>query len=207
MTEIVSQSGHRRTWQAILTPRELVASMASRLFLRDDFPSRREMMAITPLRRGMLMALVALVGLAVIAPVGTIVALEIAIASQSISGGPGTSGTGHQESRSAAVYENILQRPLFSRNRQSLPTTPALAAPETVAPSRVMLDPSVALRGVFMNGDQAKAFLTSSDNPVGVWISANEQWSGWRIAEIRPNEVVLEAQGERQTLPLNVLAK
>ncbi|MGX4803348.1 hypothetical protein [Bradyrhizobium guangdongense] len=68
-----------------------------------------------------------------------------------------------------------------------------------------MLDPSVALRGVFMNGERAKAFLTSSDNPAGVWIAMNDQWSGWRLSEVKPNEVVLEANGERQTLPLTVL--
>jgi hypothetical protein len=70
-----------------------------------------------------------------------------------------------------------------------------------------MLDPSVALRGVFMNGERAKAFFTSSDNPVGVWVAVNEQWSGWRLSEVKPGEVVLEADGERQTLQLNVLAK
>ena len=50
-----------------------------------------------------------------------------------------------------------------------------------------------------MNGEQAKAFLTSSDNPVGGWIGLNEQWSGWRLSEVKPNEIVLEADGQRQT--------
>jgi hypothetical protein len=35
----------------------------------------------------------------------------------------------------------------------------------------------------------------------------NEQWSGWRLSEIKPNQIVLEADGERQTLQLTVLAK
>lgn len=203
MTRMVSQSGHGPLWREILAPRQLAASMASRLFLRNDFPSRRELMAITPPRRGLLIGLVVLIGLAVVTPVGTIAALEIAVASQS-TGDAGTLATVRQESRTGG-YENILQRPLFSRNRRGLPTTPAAVVTEAVAPSRIMLDPSVALRGVFMNGERAKAFLTSSDNPVGVWIAVNEQWSGWRLSEVRPNEIVLEADGEQQTIPLTVL--
>ncbi|MCG2672816.1 hypothetical protein ACFPFP_38560 [Bradyrhizobium sp. GCM10023182] len=172
--------------------------------MRNDFPSRRELMAITPPRRGLLIGLVALIGVAVVTPVATIIALEIAVASQSTWEGRGTAAPARQESRIGS-YENILQRPLFSRNRQSLPTTPAPATAEAVAPTRMMLDPSVALRGVFMDGERAKAFLTSSENPVGIWIALNEQWSGWRLSEVKPNVIVLEADGERQSLPLTVL--
>lgn len=204
MTEMVSQSGHGPLWRGILAPRQLAASMATRLFLRNDFPSRRELMAITPLRRGLLVGLVVLIGLAVVTPIATIAALEIAVVSQSTWDGRQALAPARQESRIGG-YENILQRPLFSRNRQSLPATPAPVVTEAVAPSRITLDPSVALRGVFMNGGRTKAFLTSSDNPVGVWIAVNEQWSGWRLSEVKPNEIVLEAEGERQTLPLTVL--
>lgn len=204
MREMVSQSGHRQLWREVAAPRQLVASMASRLFLRNDFPTRRELMAVTPSRRGLLVGLAVLIGLAVVTPVATIVALEVAVASQSTWDGRGTLVPARQESRTGG-YENILQRPLFSRNRQSLPTTSSPAATEVVAPIRTMLDPGVALRGVFMNGERAKAFLTSSDNPVGIWVALNEQWSGWRLSEVKPNEIVLEADGERQTLPLTVL--
>lgn len=204
MSETGSQSGRRQLWREIPAPRELVASVASRLFLRNDFPSRRELMAITPPRRGLLIGLVVLIGLAVVTPVVTIIALEVAVASQSTWEGRGTAAPARQENRTGS-YENILQRPLFSRNRQ----LPAVAAPPAIvdaAPTgRAMLDPSVALRGVFMNGERAKAFLTSSDNPVGIWIALNEQWSGWRLAAVKPNEIVLEADGERQSLPLTVL--
>lgn len=204
MTEMVSQSGHRQLWRELSAPRQLAAAVASRLFLRNDFPSRRELMAITPPRRGLLIGLAVSIGLAAVTPVATIVALEVAVGSQSMWDGRGTLVPARPESRTDG-YENILQRPLFARNRQGLLTTPAPAATEAVAPIRTMLDPSVALRGVFMNGERAKAFLTSSDNPVGIWIALNEQWSGWRLSEVKPNEIVLEADGERQTLPLTVL--
>lgn len=204
MTEVVSQSGHRQLRREISAPRQLAAAVATRLFLRNDFPSCRELMAITPPRRSLLIGLAVSIGLAVVTPVATIVALEVAVASQSTWDGRGALVPARLESRTGG-YENILQRPLFSRNRQGVLTTPAPAATEAVAPIRTMLDPSVALRGVFMNGERAKAFLTSSDNPVGIWIALNEQWSGWRLSEVKPNEIVLEADGERQTLPLTVL--
>jgi hypothetical protein len=42
---------------------------------------------------------------------------------------------------------------------------------------------------------------------VGIWIALNEHWSGWRLSDVKPNEIVLEAEGERQTLQLTVLTK
>ncbi|MGW1420218.1 hypothetical protein ACWAT4_08890 [Bradyrhizobium manausense] len=203
MTELASQHGRWR--QAIQRSRIELTTAGFRSLVRSQIPSRRELKSVAPLKRGLLLGLAALTALAVITPIVAIVSLELAIASQSASGGGSRAPMG-RESRGAGSYENILQRPLFSRNRQLL----AVAAPPVVvdAPAssaRAMLDPSVALRGVFMNGGRAKAFLTSSDHPVGVWIAMNEQWSGWRLSEVRPNEVVLEADGERQTLPLTVL--
>ncbi|MCP3442030.1 hypothetical protein [Bradyrhizobium sp. CCGUVB14] len=205
MTELASQNDRWRLWQAIQRSRIELAAARFHQLVRIQIPSERELKSVAPLRRGLLLGLAALTALAVIAPIVAIVSLEFAIASQSASGSGGRAPVG-RESRGAGSYENILQRPLFSRNRQLL----AVAAPPVVvdAPAssaRVMLDPSVALRGVFMNGDQAKAFLTSSDHPVGTWIALNEQWSGWRLSEVKPNEIVLEADGERQTLALTVL--
>jgi hypothetical protein len=172
-----------------------------------QIPSPRELKSVAPLRRGLLLGLVVLTGLAVVAPIVGIISTELAIASQSALGGGGRVPVG-RENRGAGTYENILQRPLFSRSRQLLAVAAPTAVVDAPAPStRMMLDPSVALRGVFMNGERAKAFLTSSENPVGVWIALNEQWSGWRLSEVKPNEIVLVADGERQTLQLNVLTK
>jgi hypothetical protein len=205
MTELVSQNTRWQHWQSALRSRLELASAGVRRRLPGQIPSRRELKSLAPLRRGLLVGLSVLTGLAAVGPILAIVSLELAIANQSASGAGKRASTG-RESRTGGTYENILQRPLFSRSRQLL----AVAAPPAVVPStstRAMLDRSVALRGVFMNGERAKAFLTSSDNPVGVWIALNEQWSGWRLSEIKPNQIVLEADGERQTLQLTVLAK
>ncbi|MGY3545300.1 hypothetical protein ACVWXP_003773 [Bradyrhizobium sp. USDA 4463] len=206
MSELASPNGRRGLWQAIRRSRLELASANVRQFVRDRIPSRRELNSVAPLRRGLLLGLAALTALVVVAPIVAVVSLEFAIASQSAPGGgraPAARG-----SPGAENYDNILQRPLFSRSRQLL----AVAAPPVIVdgpapPLRTTLDPSVALRGVFMNGERAKVFLTSSDNPVGDWVGLNEQWSGWRLTAVKPNEIVLEADGQRQTLQLNVLAK
>lgn len=208
MTELASPNGRSQVWQAIRRLRSELASASFHQFLRDQIPSRRELKSLTPIRRGLLLGLGAMTGLAVVVPIVAVLSLELAIASQSAFGSNGGRASMGRENRGAGTDENILLRPLFSRSRQALVVaTPPLIGDAPVPPARMMLDPSVALRGVFMNGERAKAFLTSSDNPVGVWIALNEQWSGWRLSEVRPNEVVLEADGERQTLQLTVLTK
>ena len=208
MTDLTSQSGRQRLAQAIRNSRTGLASAGVLQTLRGLIPSAREFQSVTSLRRGLLLGLAVLTTFMAIAPIVAIVSLEIAIANQSAPGSRGGGALASREGPGVSIFENILQRPLFSRNRQLF----AVAAPQPMIgtqapPTRTMLDPSVALRGVFMNGERAKVFLTSSDNPVGGWIALNEQWSGWRLAEIKPNEIVLEAEGERQTLPLNVLTK
>ena len=206
MTELASQNGRWQLWQAIRRSRLELASGSFRQLVRDQIPSRRELKSVAPLRRGLLLGLAVLTGLVVVAPIVAIVSLELAIASQSASGSSGGRAPVGRESRGAGTYENILQRPLFSRSRQLLAVAaPSVMVDASAPPARTTLDPSVALRGVFMNGERAKAFLTSSDNPVGVWIALNEQWSGWRLSEVKPNEIVLEADGERQIVQLTVL--
>lgn len=208
MSELASQN-NRGQLRQIVSRSSLESALAGvRQFVVGQIPSRRDLKSVAPLRRSLLLGLSVLTGLAVVGPIVAIASLELAIANQSAFGGGDGRAPAGRESRSAGTYENILQRPLFSRSRQLL----AVAAPPAVVDSpttsaKAMLDPSVALRGVFMNGERAKAFLTSSDNPVGVWIALNEQWSGWRLSEVRPNQIVLEADGERQTLQLTVLAK
>lgn len=207
MTEPASENSRWQLWQALARSRFELASASFRKLVLGQIPSRRELRSVAPLRRGLLLGLVVLTGLAVVTPIVGIVSTELAIASQSALGGGGRAPVG-REHRGAGTYEDILQRPLFSRSRQLLAVAAPPAVVDAPAPStRMMLDPSVALRGVFMNGERAKAFLTSSENPVGVWIALNGQWSGWRLSEVKPNEIVLVADGERQTLQLTVLTK
>jgi len=58
------------------------------------------------------------------------------------------------------------------------------------------------LKGVFINGASAKAFLTSTQNPLGVWVAVNEEIAGWRVVTIQPDQVLLDAQNEKLVIPL-----
>jgi len=207
MSELASQNGRWQLWQTIRSSRIEFTGASLRQLVLGQIPSRRELMSLAPLKRGLLLGLAVLTAIAVVTPIVAVASLELAIASQSASGGDSRAPAG-RESRSAGTYENILQRPLFSRSRQLLVVAAPPAVVDAPAPSaRTILDPTVALRGVFMSGGRAKAFLTSSENPVGVWVALNDQWSGWRLSAVKPNEIVLEADGERQTLKLTVLPK
>lgn len=167
MTDLASPNGWERLWQAMRRPRLELASANVRQLLLDHIPSRRQLSSVAPLRRGVLLGLAALTAFAIVAPILAIASLELAIASQSVSGSSGSRAQGGRDAH-VETYDNILQHPLFSRSRQPLAVAvPPVAADVPAPPAGTTLDPSVALRGVFMNGEQAKAFLTSSDNPVG----------------------------------------
>ncbi|MBR0994306.1 hypothetical protein JQ580_26645 [Bradyrhizobium japonicum] len=208
MTELTPPNTRQHLAQTVLNSRSGLTLASIIEGLRGQVPSPRELQSVAPIRRALLLGLVVLTAFTAIAPIVLIVSLEIAIAGQSAPGSRGGGSLAGREGQGVGNYEHILQRPLFSRSRQAVaPAVPQQIVDKPAPPARAMLDPSVALRGVFMSGERAKAFLTSSDDPVGVWIALNEQWSGWRLSEVKPNEIVLEAEGERQTLPLNVLAK
>ena len=97
-------------------------------------------------------------------------------------------------------YENILQRPLFSRSRRG--AAPAQAYVPAPSPP-VMLDRGLVLKGVFINGPSAKAFLTSAQNPLGTWIRAGDEIAGWRVVAVKPDQVVLDGQNEKLVIPLS----
>ncbi|MGA7998217.1 MAG: hypothetical protein WCA28_25425 [Bradyrhizobium sp.] len=68
----------------------------------------------------------------------------------------------------------------------------------------VTLDHDITLRGVFINLPQAKAFLTSAQNPLGIWVQTGEEIAGWRVAAVKPDQVLLEAPTEKLAVPLTV---
>ena len=78
-----------------------------------------------------------------------------------------------------------MQRPLFSRNRQGFvaaePVRRAAAADGDTGPG-------ITLKGVFMSDGVAKAFLVTTQNPLGVWVQVNGQIDGWRVAAVTPEQ-------------------
>lgn len=156
---------------------------------------RAELASVRPASRLVVALLMVWIGLVV---VGTVTGI----------GYLGTSETLAAQSAQAPVaaseglrdgYEAIVRRPLFWRSRQ--PAAAPMEAAGLSAPP--IVDLQISLRGVFINGDDARAFMIVPDNPRGVWRKRGEELSGWRVAEILGDRVVLESQAGRQVVPLS----
>jgi hypothetical protein len=94
-------------------------------------------------------------------------------------------------------YDVIVARPLFSRSRQ-----PAAAPTETMRTA--VVDRQINLRGVFINGTVAKAYMLSPQTPLGAWRKRGEEFEGWRVENVAPDRVTLTSQAERMVVPLTV---
>ena len=110
----------------------------------------------------------------------------------------------------AAKFEHsngnaILQRPVFSRTRQAavpVMTPPQAPPPPPPPPAFAARDSDLRLKGVFMNAPMVKAFLISTQNPLGSWVKPQEVFGGWKLVAVRPSEIELESGGEHVTVPL-----
>jgi hypothetical protein len=181
------------------SPRLSLAFRLPYLLGRADFPGRSELAALRPATRFLIVSLAAWIGLVVLATVIAVASAEMSTVSFPAWFGARASAAPSTEIRSPAGLENILQRPLFSRSRHAAAV--AVAAPP--APPAT-LDQSITLKGVFINGPSAKAFLISAQNPLGVWVQANEEIAGWRVVAVKPDQVLLDAQNEKLAIPLSV---
>jgi hypothetical protein len=194
--------GTQRLFAHIVSaPRRSFASRAAMILGRAELPGRGELAGLRPATRFLMVGLTVWIGLVGLATVLAVASVEMSTMSLPAWFGAPASASPSIEIRSAAGFENILQRPLFSRSRQAaagaVATLPSLPVPVT-------LDQNITLRGVFMNGALAKAFLTSAQNPLGVWVQANEEIAGWRVVAVQHDQVLLDAQNEKLVIPLAV---
>jgi hypothetical protein len=185
----------------VSSPRRSFASRAAMILGRAELPGRGELAALRPATRFLMVGLTVWIGLVGLATVLAVASVEMSTMSLPAWFGAPASASPSIEIRSAAGFENILQRPLFSRSRQA--AAPAVATLPSL-PVPVTLDQNITLRGVFMNGALAKAFLTSAQNPLGVWVQANEEIAGWRVVAVQHDQVLLDAQNEKLVIPLAV---
>jgi hypothetical protein len=180
--------------------RHSVAHYLATMLGRAGLPGRDELAELRPRTRFLIAGLMAGIGLAGLVTVVALVSVEMStvefptwfVARASTSAG--------NEPQPQSGFENILQRPLFSRSRQG--AAPAQAYVAAPAPP-VMLDRGLVLKGVFINGPLAKAFLTSAQNPLGMWVRASEEIAGWRVVAVKPDQVVLDGQNEKLVIPLS----
>ena len=184
----------------VSSPRRSFASRVAVILGRAELPGRGELAGLRPATRFLIVGLTVWIGLVGFATVIAVASVEMSTMNLPAWLDARASASPSVETRSAAGFENILQRPLFSRSRQA-----ASAKVPTMPPSLpVRLDQNITLKGVFMNGALAKAFVTSAQNPVGVWVQANEEIAGWRVVAVKQDQVLLDAQNEKLVIPLAV---
>jgi hypothetical protein len=192
---LVVRAGYLRDLPLRL-PRQL-----ARVLGREQLPQRSE---FAQLRPGLRLLIISLAGcVALIAAVTILAVLSVEVSTMSLPAwlAPRATSAATVDRRSRmAVENNISQRPLFSRGRKSV----AVAAPAaTPAAAPQLRDENLKLKGVFIDGRTAKAFMTSTETPFGIWVAVNGIIGGWRIASVTPNQVELGANDEKRVLILN----
>jgi len=182
------------------SPRQFVAARLAAMLGRTDLPSRSELTALRPATRVLILGFAAWIGLAGVMTLSAVISLELSTVTAPTWFGSRSPAAKASDARAATGFENIVQRPLFSRNRQGFVAAEPAAAPP---PPMATLDSGMTLKGVFMSDGVAKAFLITTQNPLGVWVQVNGQIDGWRVAAVTPEHVVLEGQSEKLTVPLH----
>lgn len=190
----------QRLFAYVGSPRRSVEQRLAAMLGRAELPGRGEIGGLRPLTRFSIVALIAWIGL-----VGVVTVVALASVEMSTMDFPNwfaarASTSPGNDTRPPSTYENILQRPLFSRSRQAAAPAQVYSAP----PSPLMvLDHGLVLKGVLINGPLAKAFLTSAQNPLGTWVRASDEIAGWRVVAVKPDQVVLDGQNEKLAIPLS----
>jgi len=193
----------RLAWAAT-SPRRWVEPRIAALIGRSEIPSLAEVVALRPATRVLLAGLSGWVVVVAVVTVVAVVSVEMSAVSLPEWLGASPSGSRGAFARAPATFENIVQRPLFSRSRHgAAPVVPA-SAPVPPPPQPAGLDQNITLKGVFIGGGLAKAFLISSQNPLGVWVQPSEEIAGWRVVAVQPGQVQLSGQGENLIVPLSV---
>jgi len=182
------------------SPWQFVAARLAAMLGRTDLPSRSELIALRPATRVLILGFAAWIGLVGVMTLSAVISLELSTVTAPTWFGRSGPAAKASDARAAAGFENIVQRPLFSRNRQGFVAAEPVAAPP---PPMATLDAGIALKGVFMSDGVAKAFLVTAQTPLGVWVQVNGQIDGWRVAAVTPEHVVLEGQSEKLTVPLH----
>jgi hypothetical protein len=103
-----------------------------------------------------------------------------------------------------------LARPLFSPTRKLfVPAPPEAPAPAPVAepppPPEVaqpIEPPQVSLKGVLIAGTTRSALVTTPERPDGIWVSLQQDLSGWIVTSIDKEAITL-VNGS-QTIPIQL---
>jgi hypothetical protein len=193
-------AAQRRISQVVSSSGRMMATRLAAILGRTELPTQKEFTVLRPATQALMAGLAVWIGLVVLVTLVAVASLAMSTISFPTWLGARASASRTSEVRSPASFENLAQRPLFSRSRQG--AIPVAVVTPPVSP--VALDPGITLKGVFIGGGLAKAFLLSGQNPLGAWVEANGEIEGWRIVAIKPGEVVLDGQSGKLVVQLNV---
>lgn len=182
--------------------RRAAASWIAASLGRSELPGIGELAALRPATRVLLVGFSGWIVLVFLVTVAAVVSVEMSAISPPEWWGTPVSTSRGAAAGSPASFENIVQRPLFSRSRQG--AAPASMPPPVPPPVPSMLDQDITLKGIFISGALAKAFLLSSQIPLGVWVQVDEEISGWKVVDVQPGQVILQGQGEQRIVQLHV---
>jgi hypothetical protein len=196
-------AGGRLAW-ATGAPRRWVAFRFAALLGRSEMPGLTEVADLRPATRVLIAGLSGWIVLVAVVTVAAVASVEISAVSLPDWFGASSAASRGAVARSPATFDNIVQRPLFSRNRQGAVRVVLASAPVPPPPQPSGLDQNITLKGVFISGGLAKAFLISPQNPLGVWVQPSEEIAGWRVVAVQPGQVQLNGQGENLIVPLSV---
>lgn len=173
-------------------------------------PSKNAFAELPPASRYLMTGLRLSIMLTGIVTIAAILALKVSVMAPSISLGAVSSTVSTGKAREKKAYDHVTARPVFARTRQAsiaVIDTSADASSPTVNPAVATLDSNIVLRGVLISGSLQKAFITSAQNPSGRWIQVDGDVDGWRLIEVKPEQVTLEGQGQTLALKRSVLSK
>lgn len=179
------------------------ASSLAGLLGRSQLPGMGELAALRPPTRALLIGFAGWIVLVVLVTLAAVISVEMSAVNMPEWLGVPSSGSRAAAIRSPVNFENVVQRPLFARSRQVVIQAPVpVQAPPPPPPAT--LDRDVTLKGVFISGSTAKAFLLSSQNPLGLWVQAGEEIAGWNVVAVQPDQVTLQGRGEKWVVQRNV---
>lgn len=185
------------------SPRRLAASWMAVLLGRTELPAMAEISALRPATRALLAGFSGWIVLVLLVTLAAIVSVEMSAVSLPQWWGASSSAARGVAGRPPSSFDNIVQRPLFSRRRQGVSVAPLPVPLPPPPPLPSTLDHDISLKGVFISGPLAKAFLRSAQYPLGVWVQVDEGISGWKVLAVQPDQVILQGQGEKRSLPLH----
>ena len=85
------------------------------------------------------------------------------------------------------VFRQTFARPLFFKTREPFvapPPPPPAPLPKPVAPAPVFSAPGLAVGGIIVSRGLRKAYLFTTANPRGTWVSEGDDFAGWKVQSI-----------------------